>query len=338
MAAQTWDELVAELRARGWNEGDFAALAGKEGQEFTDTINFINGLKAAGGAGNVDWMIRQRYPQMGWALAHAELGPLLRRAVAEGWDSPRLQGELLNTNWFRTTTEAEREWDRIAAEDPASLRQRFYDQVGRVERAFQQLGVPYTQAMLADLGARAGRSNWDDQQLQQRVLELATFAPEGQLQGQLNAVVDRVKQTANDYFTPIADQAAFDMGKRMLLGQIDATALQAHFKDLAMARFQGNKQIADMLNQGFTAAQIFAPYVQQTAQLLEQAPSAINLMDPKYSQIVDYADPNGVTRPMTLSEAGKFIRGTDAYKGTQGAVTQAADFAEFISQKMGNIA
>ena len=331
----TFEELMADLRRRGWTDQDFAALAGKSGQEFTDTVNFINNLKAQ--SGGVDQLIRQRYPQMAWALEHPELGPLLRRGIAEGWDAPRLQGELLKTTWFQTTSEAERTWDRMWAEDPATARTTFYQTVSRVDLAAKRLGITLDQQQLFEIASSVGRSQWDEAQLNQKLLEMASFQGEGQLQGQLNATVDRIKQTANDYFAPIADSDAFEFARKVLLGQMDQGTMEAYFKDLAVARFQGNEQITRMLDQGFTPTQIFAPYVQQTAQLLEVGPSQVDLMDPKFSQILDYND-NGTTRPMTLTEAGQFIRGTEEYKGTQGAVSQAADFAEFIGQRMGAVA
>lgn len=56
---------------------------------------------APAAAGSVD-LARQTYPQFEWALNDAELGPLLTKAAAEGWDENRLRGGLWKTNWFRT--------------------------------------------------------------------------------------------------------------------------------------------------------------------------------------------------------------------------------------------
>ena len=332
-----WDEFVQGLIAKGWNDQDFAALAGKSGQEFTDVVNFINGLKAGGGGVSADTLMRQRFPQMAWAIDNPELGPMLRNAVAQGWDAARLQGELLKTNWYRTTTEAERLWDRRTAEDPAEAQRLFYESIGRVDRMAKQLGVGLSQDDIYRLGIAAGRSGWDENLLTQRIMEKATFAGDRGATGQINALIDRVKQTANDYFAPVADQQAFDLAKQMIGGTMDQASMQAYFKDLAINRFQNNSQITSMLDKGFTAAQIFAPYIQQTAQLLDIAPSAVDLTNQRFSQILDHNDGTS-TRPMTLTEAGQFVRGMDDYKRTQGAVSQAADFAEFIGQKMGRVA
>jgi hypothetical protein len=45
--------------------------------------------------------VLRQYPDRAWMLDDPDLGPLLARAVAEGWSALQLRANVTNTNWFR---------------------------------------------------------------------------------------------------------------------------------------------------------------------------------------------------------------------------------------------
>lgn len=291
----------------------------------------------------VELEIRRKFPQMVWAITHPELGPLLRRAVAEGLDEAGFQGLLLQTEWYKTTQASARTWQRLLNEDPATAAAMFDEKIANVKSLATKLGVTLLDdnelhGEVGYIAALALQGGWDEARLMQEILTKATYKNGTEQGGQLGAGIDRVRQMASDYMVPITEQAAWDLSLKLISGEMDQTVLAAYFKDQAIARFQGNEQVVQMLERGFSPAQIFAPLIQQTAQLLELSPAQIDLTSTEYSGMLDYVDANGNTRPMTLSEAGRFIRGTSAYRSTQGAVDTAASFAEFLGQRMGTVA
>jgi hypothetical protein len=292
----------------------------------------------------VELQVRQQFPHMIWAIAHPELGPLLRRAVAEGWDGARFQGELLNTGWYRVTAEAERNWERVSNEDPGSASKMFQEAVAKVRQAAARAGVTLTDSgdfwagQFGEIAMGMVRSAWDENRMMQEILNRAKYQGDQAQSGQLGASMDQVKAAAAAYLVPMAAEEAWNMGRKLITGDLDTAGMQAYFKDLALGRFSGNAQMLDMLNRGVTPAQYFNPYIQQTAQLLEVSPGDINLLDQEYSSIIDHADEQGNRRPMTLSEAGRFVRGTEAYRYTEGANKEAAAMAQFIAQRMGRSA
>ena len=291
----------------------------------------------------VELEIRRKFPQMVWAITHPELGPLLRRAVAEGLDEAGFQGLLLQTEWYKTTQATARTWQRLLNEDPATAAKMFDDKIAEAKALAAKLGITLLDegplhAEAGHIAALALQNGWDEQRLMQEVLTKAVYKGDREQTGQLGAGIDRVKQMAADYMVPITDQAAWDLSLKLVSGEMDQTVLASYFKDQAIARFQGNEQVVSMLERGFSPAQIFSPLIQQTAQLLEMSPAQIDLTSPEWSGMLDYVDDKGNTRPMTLSEAGRFVRGSEKFRSTQGAMDTAASFAEFIGQRMGAVA
>lgn len=285
--------------------------------------------------------VYEKYPQMAWALNHPELGPLLRRAVEEGWDAARFQGELLKTAWYTSSSDTARTWERLLNEDPASARQLLSNNITTMSTLAARLGVSLNFNAWQSgwlLAVDATREGWDELRMQQELVRRARYQPDAKTSGAIGAAQDNVKALAAAYLVPMTDRSAWRLGIKTLTGEMDDAGLRAYFKDQAVARFGGNKSVVRMLNQGLTARDIFAPYVQQTASILEINPESINLLDRKWAKMLDYVDDKGVTRPMTLTEAGRFVRGLDDFKATDNAMEQSAGFAEFISQRMGAVA
>lgn len=84
-------------------------------------------------------------------LADPEILALWYAAALEG--RPLTTGELQTTDWWRTRSEAERQWLALNAQDPATAAQRIADNRAQVLQMFQQLGVNNASEDLIDLVA-----------------------------------------------------------------------------------------------------------------------------------------------------------------------------------------
>lgn len=294
-----------------------------------------SGPGAAAPAPDLETQVREVYPQMAWALAHPELGPLLKQALAAGWDEARFQGALLKTQWFKTTSDNERTWDRLQAEDPAQAALQLTTASDSVARLSARIGVTLPPATAQQIALNAARSGWNEDRIVSSITQQATFTGDQNAGGDLGAAMDQIKSKADQYMVPISDATAWELGRDMINGKQDLAGIEATFKDQAKSRWTG---FADTIDRGFTPQQIFAPYIQQTAQLLEISPSQVNLADPKYNQMIDMFDETGTRRPMSLSEAGRFVRGLHEYRSTDNAMNEAANTAEFITQRFGAVA
>jgi hypothetical protein len=68
------------------------------------------------------------------------------------------------------------------------------------------------------------------------------------------------------------------------------------------------------------------------------APATINLQDPMFMNMISTKDADtGKVRAMTLSEAGEYVRRSDAYDQTQQATNKVAQFTENMAGMFGKV-
>ncbi len=283
----------------------------------------------------IDHFIMSNYPQLTWAMGDPELGPLLRRAAAERWDAGRLQGELQKTKWYRKRSADERQWDALIGSDPATAREQYRDAQRMVGQVSNSLGIAVPPNKLAKLTLDAASQGWDEREIASHLAAYLKFDPEVQLTGGAGAVVNQVKAQAANYFVPLSEEAAFEWGKKILTGYADEQALQGYLQSQAMSRFP---TLAESIERGFSPKQLFDPYIQQIGQLLDVSPETIDLMDSKWSPVLDFVDSNGTRRPRTLSETSDFVRRQDEWRGTQVALDAGSQFVEEITKRFGKTA
>ena len=285
----------------------------------------------------IDDLVRQDYPQMAWVMNNPELGGIMRQAASERWDPARLMGAIQKTTWWKTTDANQREYQRLVAEDPHSAYVKYIDAASTVRDMAARLGVVLDPSMLQSIGTNVAAEGWDANRMTQEIMRTATtYNPQGT--GDVNAMVNQVKDRSAQFFMPMTDDAAFNWSKNIITGTATKEGLDAYFRQQAVNRFGGDKSIVEALKQGATVKDIFEPYTQQTAQLLEISPDQVNLMDMQWGTMIDGMRSDGTRRPMTLSESAAYVRGTDAWKGTKQAEDAAAGIGEQLLKTFGEVA
>lgn len=282
-----------------------------------------------------EWM-SQEYGQLAGYLDHPELGPLLQQAGREGWTRERLQAELGKTTFWHTTTESQRTFDLQTQMDPATAESKIAQMAGNISTILGREGVAgqYTPERIRNLSIDLLRNGVPADQVPQFVLADVTYRPTSPV-GTMGQNVARVKQRAAEYVVPLSDEAAFEWGKQLSMGTVTADGVDEYLRQQAKSRF--GHLTAD-IDRGFTTKQLFDPYIQQTAQLLEKSPDEINLLDPTYTKMIDSIDADtNERRAMTLSEAATTVRSMDAYQTTRQATSGAAQLGEAILQTFGEV-
>jgi hypothetical protein len=285
----------------------------------------------------IEDLVRQEYPQMAWVMNNPELSPLMRQATTERWDPARLMGAIQKTNWWKNTDAAQREYQRLVAEDPQTAYKKYLEAATGVQSLASRLGVSLSAEVVKSIGTNAAAEGWDANRLTQEVMRQATsYNPRGV--GDVNAMVNQVKTRSTDFFMPMSDETAFNWSKNIMSGTATKDGLDTYLRQQAINRFGGDKSIADALAKGATVKDVFDPYVQQTAQLLEVSPAQVDLMDSQWGTMIDGMRSDGSRRPMTLSESATYVRGTDAWKQTNQAAQAAAGLGEQILKTFGEVA
>lgn len=155
-------------------------------------------------ANTVDSATAAKYPQFSFLLNDPEVGPLLR----QGLPADQLEFQIKQTNWYRTRTDAERNYLALAATDPKEAERRLnnYDSITKYIGMAQRYGQTVSFEAAARQVDRVVRG------------EVAPDALEQELRIQAKAMFPYLAQqidagaTVADVFEPIKNAAASVLG------------------------------------------------------------------------------------------------------------------------------
>lgn len=287
-----------------------------------------------------DAEIRRKFGFMAWALDLPEVGDLLRKGAVEGWDEATFRGALYGTQWWKDHGQSQREFDRQLSEDPATARRNITAKRMELRNAASIMGIKLDDSTEFRMAVDALKFAWGEQELQSALAGQLSFEPEGEAQvdkaGTVAQFMSKLNELESDYLVHISPQTKNDFVRRYAEGSLDEGAVANYFLTQAKSR---RPYLAEQLDQGITTKNYFAPYIEQTAKLLEVSPGEIDLLDnPKYAKMTEMAGEDGKVRPMTLYEAGRYVRGLDDYKRTGQAADLGASYSEAILRTFGEVA
>lgn len=289
---------------------------------------------AASGIDPITAKVMANYGYLAGYLNEPEIGPLLREAAQKGWSKDILQGRVYQTQWWHVHAAGQRDLATLQSTDPAEYQQKLDAKVTELQIMAQAGGAYFSDPQqLKDLAL----SILGDPSLSQSTVQYMVFAHAAytgqQVGGTLGNTMAGVKALASQYYVPISDEAAFNWSKRIAQGASTQDGLEAYMRNQALSKYS---QFTDEINAGSTLKDLFDPYVQQTAKLLDVSPDMVRLDDPKWAQMIDTKDPStGKPRAMTLSEASEFVKRSDDYDKTQPALDAAAKFGETLGETFG---
>lgn len=280
--------------------------------------------------------VRSHYGAMASYLDHPEVGPLLMAAAREGWTETTFNARLGETTWYKSTNASQRQWDLLSRSDPASANQQRDQMASQIKTLLTQQGVEgqFSDARINELATQFLRNGMPTNQIPQAVIMEAAYSPTAPI-GKLGDRMSQVSTLADQYAIPIGDEIRFDWAKKIEAGLETEEGLQEYLRQTAKAQYGTNASITEGIDRGFTVKQLVDPQIQTAAQLLEIDPDTIQLLDPRFSNILQFNDPSGTTRLATLGETQKLVKGTAEYRQTTGANNQAADLAQMLASTFG---
>jgi len=265
-------------------------------------------------------LIAQQYPFFSFLLNDPEVGGLLSRAVnpSEPYSQLRFQSELMNTNWFRSRSAAQREWEILVNTDPGEAKGRrdlywlgLYDLTQKLgvplqdpESAFMiewnlQRGIPVDSPEF-----RIGMRNWLMSQSPSRLAA-------GSVYGAMHEVGTRAR---GEYFFQMPTWNIYEDAVDLAMGYKDANQLESEFRAQATSMYPW---LEAPLAQGKTVREIFSPHLQTVAEEWEIDPSQIDVFSPTVQSIVGHRDPEtGLMRGASLYESKVLARRDDRFWDT----------------------
>lgn len=264
--------------------------------------------------------IRKYAPQWLWALDNPELAPILENANREQLNPAEMLAQIQETNWWKKTEPSVREYQQRIATDPSLDEQNRRETEAQIWDLSQKMGLNLNADAVREQALRAQQFGLSAEQITD---SLVGKAREAGYQGtggggQIQTTMSSLKQQAAAYYVNIDDNTAFDWASKVASGEKAASDFAPIFKDWAKAKFSHDPAMVERIEAGFTPEQLFQPQKTAIAQLLEVDPSTVNMTDPKWNQVLDYADPStGARRSMTVSETQRLARQSAEWKRTQ---------------------
>lgn len=304
------------------------------GMDINQRIAWLNytGLGVFADFAVQDW-VRSNYGAMGAYLDHPEIGPILMRAGREAWTAERLTAQIQQTNFWKTTTDAQRQYDLLEKTDPATVTKNVDQMVVQINTLLSQEGAAgqLSEARVRELATTLLRNGASQDDVPRQVLAEVEFVSSPmQPVGRLGTRMSEVKAKADQYLIPVSDQAAFDWAKQIETGQSGVEAFDEYAKQIAKAQYGW---MAERIDAGATVRQIADPIIQTLSQ--EWGVSGASLTAQDLAPTLAYDDGN-TTRVMNMSDAIKYARTDDRFwvdnaKGEQ----EAARFVQQLASQFG---
>lgn len=291
----------------------------------------ITGSAAAG----TDYkaIARQQYGALAAWLDHPEVGPILQQAAREGWTSEKLQSTIMQTNWWKTTSASQRQWDQVKLSDPAEAKKQSDAMATTIASLLSKEGGTLPPERIAALAELALRNGLQGDAIPAAVLAEVQLNPTSQ-GGLLGARMTQARQAASQYALPMSDAMAFEWAKGIATGTQTEQGLTEYLQAQAQAAYASDPHLARGLADGFTVRQVLDPQITASANLLGIDPDTIDLRDQKWAPILQFND-GAQTRTRTLDETLKYVRSTDDYWQTKGAESEAAGFVKQLASQFG---
>lgn len=285
--------------------------------------------------------IYERFPQLTWALEHPELGKILEDASEQSWDTSRLYGALVKTDYWKSNPESARALENLKANDPATWNQMISQEVARFEELGRTLGVPLGAAAMKKMAEESLTQGYTvEQQAQQYRAELAKTAfPEvsalqaGEIGGEIGATFGQLEDLAREYEIGLSSRDLQDWLRNITLGDRSVESFEQYVQTVAAQEFPW---LADQLKQGATTRTLLNPYRNWVGEALEVNADTIDFRKPKYHNLL-FDQESG--RQRNLHEVHQQVRATlPEWRRTKQAHDEVGNLATKILERFGKVA
>lgn len=280
-----------------------------------------------------------------------EIGQLMERAVREQWTPDRFSLALANTNWWKTTPDASRQWLVRNIADPASAEADIQTGTAQLLQELGTLGLGYFQGQpgkqtdqdrLRELYITARvRGVLDDDVARRQFLvnEVLNQQPRDQewyesRGGRYGEIVNNMLKLAVDYGynSPNVNREIVDWANIIMRGggAEDTTGWQRKLQNFARTKYAA---FADRIDAGETVMDIAQPYLQSYANVLELNQQDIALSD----QLVQKALQGTGQAALPVWQFEQELRKDERYGYTNGARKEAASAIQTIGRAFGMV-
>lgn len=263
---------------------------------------------------------RELAAQYGWALSvlksNPELWKIFNKAVHQTWSPQRFIAEVRNTDWFRKTSEARRNYQVLRDTDPATFKARVNQTRALVRDAVVAVGAQMSDKEIERLTHNVLRFGWNDAQIRDTIAGSVKEGAQGTYGGEAAANAEQLRQIALLNGVQLSDKTLRNWLVRIAAGeQIDG--FEQYVRQMAAEAYP---QYADRLAAGQDLDDIASPYKETMARVLEINPEELDLFDPTLRKVFQATDPTTgqpVTKPLWQFE--RELKNDERWKTTNNA-------------------
>jgi hypothetical protein len=233
---------------------------------------------------------------------------------------------LETTNWWKTHSQNQRSWYSLNVSDPATALESVRQEANTILHSAQTMGVAMSGGQAQILATQSLQNGWDQTQLTDAILR---GNEQGFTHGTLGATLDQLKGLADKYTVPVSQPGLQQWTNDIISGK----STQANFQDYLVRQAKSlyrDPNLQKALDEGMTVRDYADPYIQSASSLLGLNPNDVNLNDPKWNQALQFTDPQGNRRSMTLDEWATHVKMDPRY-GYDYSMKGRADAATLVS-------
>lgn len=272
---------------------------------------------------------------VGLLNSNAELKKLFKRAVDKGWTADKFQAELRDTKWWKTHSQAERDYLTKRYADPASAKQSYSQAYVRVRQLANSMGLretPGNKKRLDTWAYNMAAKGWDESMLRNEIGKYVYFNNDT-WQGEGGETQEKLRSAAYSMGVKMSSQWYADKTRNVLRGLGTTQDYEDEIRRQAKALFpHWGKQI----DAGQTVLDLASPYMQSMAQILELPGGSLNLFDPTIKKALQYKDPkSGKNSVKPLWQFENELRNDPRWKKTSNAQNSLMQVAHQVLADFG---
>lgn len=257
---------------------------------------------------------------------------LLKQAVGGQWTADVFTAHLKNSDWWKTTSETQRQAQILQTTDPAT----WNAQVDAARTALQQqavqMGAVVSSKNLNQAAQNAVALGWQKEQIQAFLGQYIQFNKDHVLGGQAGVDAQQIHATAHANGLRLSDQAVKNYAASIGRGLTSMQDVLGGIRQQAAGAFPA---YAEEIMAGANVSDIAAPYAQVMASELQLPDTSVDPFTPQIKQALTRRDDKGLPAPMDLGDFTQLVRGDPRWRRTDGALASAMTVAHGVLQQMG---
>lgn len=288
-------------------------------------------------AKGTDESIRLSYPYLTFLLDDPQVGPLLREADAHGMSPEVFQSRLMQTDWWKRTSDTARTYYQLRSGDPATYQRRQAELKAQIREIGGALGYGedvLDEGYLNYFADKALEFGLSARQIQSMIADEITPLIGASEKG--NPLRD-IRNIQQQYSYAIDNAGLMYWSKEISSGRQTVENFENMVRQQMKALFPN---LAGQFDSGMTFKQIIDPYRQILSKEFDgRSMEDFDFMgDAKWRHVIDYVDEKtGVHRTMSMQELQKYARSQPEWRNTKNAKDQVSQIGEQLLQSFGAV-